>query len=87
MVRIRLHPNEVVNRVPGVDYSRLMLAPGDGRVTKASALGRNRMRFGVVADDNEAFPLAYAVFLCQEHSDLPGDSTFRDNLLNTLLTP
>ena len=86
-VRIRLHPNEVVNRLPGVDYSRLMLAPGDGRVTKASALGRNRMLFGVDADDNEAFPLAYAVFLCQGHSDLPGDPTFRDNLLNTLLTP
>ncbi len=86
-VRIRLHPNEVVDRIPGVDYSRLMLAPGDGRVTKASALGRNRMVFGVSTDDSDAFPLAYAVFLCQEHSDLPGDPTFRDNLLNTLLTP
>lgn len=87
VARIRLHPNEVVNRLPGVDYSRLMLAPGDGRVTKASALGRNRMLFGIDADANDAFPLAYAVFLCQKHSDLPGDPTFRDNLLNTLLTP
>ena len=87
VVRVRLHPNEVVNRVPGVDYTRLMLAPGDGRVTKASALGRNRMVFGAGADEEEIFPLAYAVFLCQEHSDLPGDPTFMDNLLNILLSP
>ena len=82
-VRIRLHPDEVTARVPGVDYERLMLEPGDGRVTKASLLARDTL-------DPEApqpgfFPIAYAVFICREHASLPSDITFRDNLLNVLL--
>lgn len=31
------------------------------------------------------FPIAYAVFICRDHASLPGDLTFRDNLLNILL--
>lgn len=82
-VRIRLHPDDVSTRIPGVDYDRLMLEPGDGRVTKASLLARDTL-------DPEApqpgfFPIAYAVFICREHASLPSDITFRDNLLNILL--
>lgn len=82
-VQIRLHPDEVTTRIPFVDYERLMLEPGDGRVTKASLLARDTL-------DPEApqpgfFPIAYAVFICREHASLPSDITFRDNLLNILL--
>lgn len=31
------------------------------------------------------FPLAYSILLCREHSDLPGDITFRDKLLDVLI--
>ena len=37
---LRLHPNEIRNPSPGVDYERMMLEPGDGTVTKSSLLAR-----------------------------------------------
>lgn len=41
--KIRLHPDQVINRVAGVDYDRLMLEPGDGRVTRTSLLARDTL--------------------------------------------
>ena len=80
---IRLRPGEIANRIDGIDYEALMLEPGDGRVTKASLLGRDRL----VPESEPAgfFPVDYAVFICTGHADLPADMTFRDNLLNILL--
>jgi pimeloyl-ACP methyl ester carboxylesterase len=40
---IRLRPEDVQNRLVGVDYEALMLEPGDGRVTKASLLARDSL--------------------------------------------
>lgn len=34
---IRLDPGSIRNPLPGIDYTALMIAPGDGRVTQASA--------------------------------------------------
>lgn len=82
-VMIRLRPEEVRRRVPGVDYEALMLEPGDGRVTKASLLARDSL--APDAAQPGFFPIAYAVFICRGHADLPSDMTFRDNLLNLLL--
>lgn len=82
-VVIRLRPDEVRGRVPGVDYQTLMLEPGDGRVTKASLLGRDSL--APDAPQRGFFPISYAVFICRGHADLPSDVTFRDNLLNILL--
>ncbi len=81
-VVVRLRPEEVRGRLPGVDYERLMLEPGDGRVTKASLLGRDNLS----ADAQPGFfPISNTVFICRGHSALPSDITFRDNLLNILL--
>lgn len=80
---IRLHPSLIARPIAGVDYARLMLEPGDGRVTKASALARASL--DPTSNRPGTFPLAYSIFLCREHSDLPGDITFRDNLLNILV--
>lgn len=33
-----------------------------------------------------AIRLAYSVFLCRDHTKIPGDATFQNNLLNVLLT-
>ena len=82
---VKLLPGEVVNRVPGIDYRRLMLEPGDGRVTKPSLLARNALDPSVPGMDSDTFPLAYSVFLCVEHSQLTRDISFQDNLLNVLL--
>ena len=81
-VKIRLRPENIVNQVPGVDYHSLMLEPGDGSVTKASLLARNTLD---PAAAGGFFPLDYVVFICRGHAELPGDITFRDNLLNILL--
>lgn len=82
-VRIRLFPDEIRDPVPGVNYRALMLAPGDGTVTKASLMGRDNL------DSTERagglFPIDYSVFLCEKHFRLAGNMTFRDNLLNILL--
>jgi pimeloyl-ACP methyl ester carboxylesterase len=83
--RARLFPEDVLHRLPGVDYSRLMLEPGDGAVTKPSLLARESLN--PVAQRNDAlfFPLAYAFFLCESHERLTSNINFQDNLLNVLL--
>lgn len=81
----RLHPAQVVNRQPGVDYERLMLEPGDGSVTKLSALARSSLDLTGSNQQMGDFPLAYSIFLCEKHADLPSNLSFQDNLLNILL--
>lgn len=82
---IRLKPNQIVNRVPGIDYSKLMLEPGDGRVTKPSLLARNSLDPSISTSASSSFPLAYSVFFCEKHAGLTGNISFQDNMLNILL--
>ena len=81
--KVRLFPDEVVNRIEGINYERLMLEAGDGSVTKASLLARDSLN--PVSTDSGTFPIAYEFFVCDEHSHLAENITFRDNLLNILL--
>jgi pimeloyl-ACP methyl ester carboxylesterase len=81
----RLAPQDVREAKPGVDYSRLMLEPGDGEVTKPSLLARQSLDPTISRSDDVFFPLAYAFFLCVDHAHLTGNINFQDNLLNVLL--
>ena len=81
----RLFPEDVQHKVPGVDYSRLMLEPGDGAVTKPSLLAREALNPVAPRNDALFFPLAYAFFLCEDHERLTSNINFQDNLLNVLL--
>lgn len=83
---LRLWPQEVKHRVPGVDYQALMLEPGDGTVTKASLLARESLDPTVPRHEWSHFPLSYAFFLCERHDRLTGNPTFQDNLLQALLS-
>ncbi len=83
---IRLYPDEVTQPVPGVDYDALLLEPGDGAVTKASLLGRDTLDPSVPRHQYSFFPLHHAFLLCEQHDSLTGNISFRDNLLNTLLS-
>ena len=83
---VRLFPDDVKSKVPGVDYSRLMLEPGDGEVTKPSLLAREsldptkpRHRYIHVA-------MEYSFLLCEQHNHLTANASFQDNLLNLLLS-
>ncbi len=85
-MKVRFLPSEVRHPVPGVDYSRLMLEPGDGQVTKASLLARESLNPVAQRSEDVFFPLAYSFFLCEDHRTLAGNVNFRDNLLNVLLS-
>lgn len=82
---LHLKPGDISRPRPGVDYSRLMLEPGDGVVTKASLLARESLDPVVPRHKWSFFPLHYPLFLCEEHSQLTTNLFFQDNLLNFLL--
>lgn len=84
--RARLFPQDVQHKVAGVDYTRLMLEPGDGEVTKPSLLARQSLNPVAPRSDALFFPLAWSFFLCENHERLTGNINFQDNLLNVLLT-
>lgn len=81
--RLVVRPGEVRNRVPGVDYERLLMLPGDGLVTRESQLGRGLVE-GVGAG-NDTFPFAQSFFLCERHDQLSVNPYFQNNLLHFLL--
>lgn len=83
---LRLWPDEITQPVAGIDYSRLMLLPGDGAVTKASLLARERLDPSLPRHRYSDFPLAYPLFLCEEHDTLTTNVFFQDNLLHFLLS-
>ena len=83
---LRMHPDEITNRLRGIDYHALMLEPGDGLVTKSSLLGRDALDPTVPRHKWSFFPLDYSFFLCEPHDNLTGNVSFQDNLLNALLS-
>ncbi|MFT4519173.1 MAG: pimeloyl-ACP methyl ester carboxylesterase [Halioglobus sp.] len=83
---VRLWPKEVAQPHPGIDYESLMLEPGDGAVTKASLLARTALDPSIPRHRYSDFPLDYSVMFCGDHTDLPGNLTFQDNLLHILLS-
>lgn len=83
---VRLHPGDVTTQVKNSNYADLMVEPGDGLVTKPSLLGRERLDPTVARHPHAFFPLAYSMFLCEEHHRMTGNISFQDNLLNVLLS-
>lgn len=77
-----LDPRDIKHRVEGVAYEELMLEPGDGTVTKASLLAMDSLDPDATRND---FPIAWSVFVCERHQNLPANATFQDNLLNIVL--
>ncbi|MCY1548851.1 hypothetical protein D9M68_849850 [compost metagenome] len=83
---VRLTPADIAAPRPGVPYDQLMIEPGDGRVTKPSLLARETLDPGVPQNEDSFLPVAYAFFLCENHTDLTSNINFQDNLLNVLLS-
>jgi pimeloyl-ACP methyl ester carboxylesterase len=77
-----LDPKDIKQPLPGVPYEHLMVEPGDGSVTKASLLAMDSLDLDATRGD---FPVAWAVFVCARHENLPANVTFQDNLLNIVL--
>jgi pimeloyl-ACP methyl ester carboxylesterase len=83
---LRLRPSEIAQRLPGVDYEKLMLEPGDGRVTKPSLFAREALDPTVPRHRYSFFPMDHSILLCESHDSLTGNISFQNNLLNILLT-
>jgi len=84
--QVRLYPDDIRKRVPGVRYDELMLEPGDGRVTKPSLRARETLDPSAPQSEDSFLPVAYWFFLCERHDQLTNNVNFQDNLLNVLLT-
>ena len=82
---LRLWPENIRRPVGGIDYSRLMLEPGDGTVTKASLLGRQELDPTAPRHRYLHFAPRNVFFFCERHEVLTGNITFQDNLLHALL--
>lgn len=82
---IRLHPSDIKNAQNNLNYEVMMIEPGDGSVTKQSLLANVELDPLAPRHPYSYFPLDYAVMICEEHSKLPGNLTFQDNLLHALL--
>lgn len=82
---VRLYPEDIEHPIANIDYTFLMLEPGDGRVTKPSLFARDapdpipRYRYSHI-------PVDYAMMLCETHDTLTGNIHFQDNLLKVLLS-
>jgi pimeloyl-ACP methyl ester carboxylesterase len=86
-MRLRMWPEHITDPRSGTDYSRLMLQPGDGRVTKASLFGRETLDPTVPRHHGNYLSVDYSISFCEAHDKLTGNVHFQDNLLNILLTP
>jgi len=84
--KLRMHPDDIAEPVPGIDYEHVMLEPGDGLVTKTSLLARQTLDPFVPRHKWSDFPLDYPLFLCEEHSQLTNNTFFQNNLLHFLLS-
>ncbi|HEX9473882.1 MAG TPA: alpha/beta fold hydrolase [Steroidobacteraceae bacterium] len=80
----RFKAEQIQHPQAGRQYDELLREPGDGLVLKASLLGRQSLDPTVAGMDG--FPIAFSFFLCAEHSEIPSNINFQDNLLNALLS-
>jgi pimeloyl-ACP methyl ester carboxylesterase len=66
---------------------RLLFEPGDGLVTRASQVARDRPLAPHAPGQRAAplLPLAQSFFLCEDHGQLTANTYFQNNLLNFLL--
>jgi pimeloyl-ACP methyl ester carboxylesterase len=81
--RTLFRPRKLKLKGTGLTLSEVegkMFEPGDGRITRRSALAFGRGE--AVADKSV---LSVAIFGCEIHGDLPNNQTFQDNLLSILL--
>ena len=82
----RLRPEQILEKVPGVDYEALMFEPGDGSVTKSSLLGRQQLHPSVPRHEYSNVEIDRAFFVCERHESLTGNINFLDNMLHFLLS-
>jgi len=84
--KLAFRPGDVQQKVPGMDYDRLMLEPGDSLVTRSSEVARESEDPGKPRHAFNFFPQSQSFFLCESHDKLTNNVYFQDNLLYFLLS-
>ncbi len=74
-------PDDVQDKVQSVNYTNLMQSPGDGLVTRESALARASTAYLDTDLQKDLFPIAQTTFFCESHELLTGNPYFQNNLL------
>lgn len=83
LIRPREYRTSAGMKMSKRQVTEAMVAPGDGRVTRASLLGENLTR---TRDPITGFTLSrYAVFGCDLHGQLPRNKTLQDNALTAIV--
>ena len=83
----RLRPEQILVPAPGVNYEKLMFAPGDGSVTLASLLSREDMSREVPSFEQEGPQPGREVIVCARHDTLTSEDALLDALIEHLLAP
>lgn len=74
----RSRPENIENPLPGTDYQKLLMQPGDSSVTKQSLLATHA--------GTDSLPLNHSYFTCEKHESLLSNLNLQDNLLHILLS-
>lgn len=79
---VRFRPKEIADPIGGVDYSRLMLEPGDGRVTRSSLLGS--VSAARQTSRQSPLPITNLLFECVPHGEMSSNFEIIHNAIDLL---
>lgn len=82
LLRPRSLPMPDGRRVSRREVTRLMFAPGDGRVTRRSLLNENARD----SANDSTLSISYTFFACDLHGDVPNNKIIQDNALTLLVS-
>ena len=83
----RLRPEQIQQPTPGVDYEKLMFAPGDGSVTTSSLLARQELSPADAHRVQRGLEPHRELFVCAGHGELTSNDELLDALIEYLLAP
>ena len=84
-IDLAFEQKEIKAKQKNVDYRYLLMAPGDGLVTRDSELARASNIYINRGQQQDLFPIAQTTFFCEKHSFLTANPYFQNNLLYFIL--
>jgi pimeloyl-ACP methyl ester carboxylesterase len=79
---VSFRPDDIAEPIGGIDYRRLMLAPGDGRVTRSSLLGRVSAARQI--NRQASLPITNLLFVCVPHAEMSSNFEVLHNVIDLL---
>ena len=85
LINLAFDHSEIVRKQKNVDYRYLLMAPGDGLVTRDSELARASNIYINHGQQQDLFAISQTTFFCEKHSLLTANPYFQNNLLYFIL--